>query len=71
MAAFASEFHALDSVKIANALDRRLHDLGRSLDVFVQVNSSGEDSKFGLPPERGGVLSSGSWPPIPACGSAA
>ena len=52
VAAFASEFHALDSLKIANALDRRLHDSGRSLDVFVQVNSSGEDSKFGLPPEE-------------------
>jgi PLP dependent protein len=48
---FASEFHALDSLKIANALDRRLHDRGRDLHVFVQVNSSGEDSKFGLPPE--------------------
>lgn len=51
VAAFASEFHALDSLKIAEALDRRLHDAGRALDVFVQVNSSGEDSKFGLPPD--------------------
>jgi len=25
---------------------------GRSLDVFVQVNTSNEDSKFGLPPEE-------------------
>ena len=50
VAGFAAEFHALDSLKIANALDRRLHDVGRRLDVFVQVNSSGEDSKFGLPP---------------------
>jgi pyridoxal phosphate enzyme (YggS family) len=48
--AFASEFHALDSVRLAEALDRRLQDLGRSLDVFVQVNSSGEESKSGLPP---------------------
>jgi PLP dependent protein len=47
---FASEFHALDSVRLAEALDRRLQDLGRSLDVFVQVNSSGEESKSGLPP---------------------
>lgn len=52
VAGFAAEFHALDSVKTATALDRRLHDLGRNLDVFVQVNSSGEDSKFGLPPEE-------------------
>jgi PLP dependent protein len=49
---FASEFHALDSVKIAEALDRRLQEQGRSLDVFVQVNSSDEPQKFGLPPDE-------------------
>jgi len=46
----AAEFHALDSLRLAEALDRRLQDLGRGLDVFVQVNSSGEESKSGLPP---------------------
>jgi pyridoxal phosphate enzyme (YggS family) len=50
-AAVAAEFHALDSIKVAAALDRRLHDLGRSLDVFIQVNSSAEPQKFGLAPE--------------------
>jgi len=54
VAEFAAEFHALDSVKVAEALDRRLQQAGRSLDVFVQVNSSGEESKFGLPPEEVG-----------------
>ena len=48
VAAVAAEFHALDSLRLAEALDRRLHDLDRTLDVFVQVNSSGEESKFGL-----------------------
>ena len=52
VAGFASEFHALDSIRIADALDKRLQDAGRSLDVFVQVNSSDEDSKFGLPPDE-------------------
>jgi PLP dependent protein len=52
VAGFAREFHALDSVKVAEALDRRLHDTGRELDVFLQVNSSDEPQKFGLPPER-------------------
>jgi pyridoxal phosphate enzyme (YggS family) len=51
VAGFAAEFQALDSLKVARALDRRLHDLGRDLDVFIQVNSSAEASKFGLPPE--------------------
>jgi pyridoxal phosphate enzyme (YggS family) len=50
-AAVAAEFHALDSIKVAAALNRRLHDLGRSLDVYIQVNSSAEPQKFGLQPE--------------------
>lgn len=50
VAAFADEFHALDSLKLAETLDRRLHENARSLDVFIQVNSSGEEQKFGLPP---------------------
>lgn len=51
VAAFASEFHALDSIRVAEALDRRLAMLDRSLDVYVQVNTSGEESKYGLAPE--------------------
>lgn len=49
-AAFADEFQALDSLRLAEALDRRLQAAGRGLDVYVQVNSSGEPSKFGLEP---------------------
>jgi uncharacterized pyridoxal phosphate-containing UPF0001 family protein len=37
-------------IKVARALDRRLQGEGRSLDVYVQVNTSAEDSKFGMPP---------------------
>ena len=51
-AGFAGEFHALDSIKVAEALHRRLHETSRDLDVFVQVNSSGEPQKHGLRPER-------------------
>lgn len=51
VARFASEFQALDSLRLAEALDRRLQIEGRSLDVFVQVNTSGEASKYGLSPE--------------------
>ena len=52
VARFASEFQALDSLRVAEALDRRLQAEGRSLDVFVQVNTSGEASKYGLVPEE-------------------
>ncbi len=52
LARFANEFQALDSLKVAAELDKRLQNEGRGLDVFVQVNSSGEASKFGLPPDE-------------------
>ena len=52
IARFASEFHALDSAKVAEELDRRLQQQGRGMDVFIQVNSSAEDSKFGLEPDE-------------------
>ncbi len=51
VARFAAEFQALDSLRVAEALDRRLQVEGRALDVFVQVNTSGEASKYGLAPE--------------------
>lgn len=52
VAQFAAEFQALDSLRVAAALDRHLQSEGRSLDVFVQVNTSGEASKYGLAPEE-------------------
>ena len=51
VARFASEFQALDNLRVAEALERRLQTEGRALDVFVQVNTSGEASKFGLAPD--------------------
>jgi PLP dependent protein len=50
VARFACELQALDSVRLAEALERRLELEDRELDVLVQVNTSGEPSKFGLPP---------------------
>lgn len=52
VARFACEFQALDSLRVAEALERRLQAEGRGLDVFVQVNTSGEASKYGLPPDE-------------------
>lgn len=54
VARFASEFQALDSLRVAEALDRRLQAEGRSLDVYVQINTSGEASKYGLAPADAG-----------------
>jgi pyridoxal phosphate enzyme (YggS family) len=52
VARYAAEFLALDSLRVAEALDRRLQAEGRQLDVFVQVNTSGEASKYGLQPDE-------------------
>ncbi len=52
VARFASEFQALDSLRVAEALERQLQTEGRALDVLVQVNTSGEANKFGLPPSE-------------------
>ncbi|MBB1178620.1 YggS family pyridoxal phosphate-dependent enzyme [Brevundimonas sp.] len=48
---FADEVQSLDRLSLAEALDKRLQHLGRGLDVLVQVNSSGEASKYGLAPQ--------------------
>ncbi|MBO1905329.1 YggS family pyridoxal phosphate-dependent enzyme [Microvirga sp. 3-52] len=48
---FAREFHALDSLRLADLLNERLEREDRFLDVYVQVNTSGEESKFGLHPD--------------------
>lgn len=48
---FASEVQSLDRLSLATALERRLQHLGQSLNVLVQVNTSGEASKYGLPPD--------------------
>ena len=52
MVPFAHEFQALDSLRVATLLDEQLQAAGRSLDVLVQVNTSNEASKYGLPPEE-------------------
>jgi len=51
VAKLAHGFHALDSLKVAKLLDQHLQREGRCLEVLIQVNSSGESTKFGLRPE--------------------
>src|SRR3546814_20813748 len=50
VARLADEFQALGSVELAEALQRRLEIEDRALDVHVQINSSGEPSKYGVDP---------------------
>ncbi|MCL1839293.1 MAG: YggS family pyridoxal phosphate-dependent enzyme [Propionibacteriaceae bacterium] len=50
VATFASQVQSLDSLKLASALERHLQESGKGLDVLIQVNTSAESSKSGLPP---------------------
>jgi pyridoxal phosphate enzyme (YggS family) len=50
VARLASEVQSLDRPELAEALHRRLQHEGRAIDVLVQVKTSAEPSKFGVPP---------------------
>lgn len=52
VARLVSEVQSLDRLELAEALDRRLQQEGRAIDVLVQVKTSHEPSKYGLPPEQ-------------------
>lgn len=52
VARLASEVQSLDRPELAVALHRQLQQAGRSMDVLVQVKTSPEPSKHGLPPEQ-------------------
>jgi pyridoxal phosphate enzyme (YggS family) len=47
-----SVLHALDSLELAAELDKRLDKQGKTLEVYIQVNVSGEDTKSGLEPQE-------------------
>jgi hypothetical protein len=52
VARLASEVQSLDRWELADALDRRLQHEGRTIDVLVQVKTSPEPGKHGLPPDQ-------------------
>jgi len=44
--------HSLDSINLADEIDKQAKSLGKCIDCLVQVNVSGEDSKYGISPEE-------------------
>ena len=48
---YASCIQSLDRLNLADELHKQLLNQNRKLDVFVQVNTSYEESKFGLEPD--------------------
>ena len=51
VAAVAHLVHSVDSVKLAERLSRAACDEGIEVNVLAQVNTSGEDAKYGLAPD--------------------
>jgi pyridoxal phosphate enzyme (YggS family) len=52
VAKFAHELQSLVRLELAEALDRRLQQEGRAIDVLVQVKTSPEETKSGLEPSE-------------------
>jgi len=48
--------HSDDRLHLAESIQRNIDASGKFLDVFVQINASGEESKFGAMPSEAGSL---------------
>ena len=44
--------HSVDSIRLLAEIDRRSSQLNRQTDALVEVNTSGEESKYGLQPNE-------------------
>ncbi len=44
--------HSVDSIKLAQEIDKRSKQFGKIMDVLVEVNVSGEETKYGIKPEE-------------------
>lgn len=60
----ASLIQSVESLRLARAIDRVAGELGRSAEVLLEVNISGEEAKFGLTPDgaRDLVQQAPEWP---------
>jgi PLP dependent protein len=55
---YISLIHSVDSIKLADEIQKRAAQSSRMIDILVQVNTSGEESKFGVEPGDSGKLCS-------------
>lgn len=46
-----SLIHSVDSIRLMKAIDKEASGIGKIQDVLLQINISGEDTKFGVHPE--------------------
>lgn len=52
LAGWIEMIHAVDSASLAREIDRQAERAGRTAEILVEVNTTGEQSKFGVKPER-------------------
>lgn len=46
-----SLIHSVDSLRLAGEISKESKKIGKAQDILIQVNTSGEESKFGIPPK--------------------
>lgn len=51
-----SMIHSVDSLKLAEEIDKRAAQHGVTMDILIQVNSAKEESKFGITTEETGQM---------------
>lgn len=51
-----SMIHSVDSIKLAEEINNRAGQIGKVMDVLIQVNAAGEESKFGISNEETGQM---------------
>ncbi|ESE29668.1 pyridoxal phosphate enzyme, YggS family [Eubacterium brachy ATCC 33089] len=44
--------HSVDSMKLAGEINKRAGQVGKTVNVLIQINSAGEESKFGIETEE-------------------
>lgn len=44
--------HSVDSLRLAEEIDRQAAKFNKVMDILIEVNIGGEESKFGIPPEQ-------------------
>jgi pyridoxal phosphate enzyme (YggS family) len=49
---FVSLIHSVDSLKLAREIQKRAAQSSKLIDILIQVNTSGEDSKYGIEPDK-------------------
>lgn len=49
---YVHTIHSVDSLKLAQKIDREAEALGRVIPIYLEVNATGEAQKSGFPPEE-------------------